>query len=74
MLELCCKTFYEQGVWEKSQVNNLAFSLSIFRLKKLHEDRLWKVSENVFKHCWTTASQTSIAKNFYVVSYWKTES
>ena len=68
------KTFFDQRAWEKSQVNNLVFSLSIFRLIKLHEDWLWKVPENVFKRCWTTASQTSIAKNFYVVYHWKTES
>ena len=33
-----------------------------------------KISENVWKKCWTAASQTSITKNFYVVSYWKTDS
>ena len=25
------------------------------------------------KHCQTVASQTNIGKNFYVVSYWKTD-
>ena len=25
MLELCSKVFFEQGIWEKSQVSNLAF-------------------------------------------------
>ena len=47
MLELCSKTFFEQGIQEKSQVSNLAFSLSIFRLAKFLEDWLWKVPENV---------------------------
>ena len=60
------RRFLGKGYGKKSQVNNLAFSLSISRLIKLHEDWLWKVSKNVFKHCWTTASRTSIAKNFYV--------
>ena len=30
--------------------------------------------QKMLKHCWTVASQTSVAKNFYVVSYWKAES
>ena len=47
MLELCSKAFFEQEIWVKSQVSNLAFSLSIFKLIKFHEDWLWKVSENV---------------------------
>ena len=37
MLELCSKPLFEQGLWEKGQVNNLAFTLSIFRLIKLHQ-------------------------------------
>ena len=33
-----------------------------------------KIPENVWKHCWPAAFQTSIAKNFSVGSYWKTNS